>query len=323
MKYLWLLKLACAAAYIVCAALLSMQKPELCLSYENECSLEDTLHVSSAYRLPVCSKDGDPCLTQGDYNRCMFLNTTALSLDKLYEAESPNSVLVLNSLILASFMLLLSLLFDGDRTAEAESQSFASRKENIWMHWVIFALAIALIAISSFMLDGKKRNSSASCTAGNEDGCAALGDCEVEALGVEDAVTTKQLTVAGLVFVVVFTIVFMIPFDESELSDFFSCPPRLCRYRPRRAVVPEHLAHTADGHKADSAEMVTIDSSTECAICLELVKCSAETSPRLAPRALPCGHVFHCGCIEQWAARSGRTDTDDVHSQCPLCRTPV
>lgn len=93
-----------------------------------------------------------------------------------------------------------------------------NRKENIWMHWVIFALAIALIAISSFMLDGKKRNSSASCTAGNEDGCAALGDCEVEALGVEDAVTTKQLTIAGLVFVVVFTIVFMIPFDESELS---------------------------------------------------------------------------------------------------------
>lgn len=67
MKYLWLLKLACAAAYIVCAALLSMQKPELCLSYENECSLEDTLHVSSAYRLPVCTKVS--AMTEGYISR--------------------------------------------------------------------------------------------------------------------------------------------------------------------------------------------------------------------------------------------------------------
>lgn len=52
--YLWLLKLACAAGCIVCTALLSMHKPELCLSHRGDCSVEARLRVSSAFQLPVC-----------------------------------------------------------------------------------------------------------------------------------------------------------------------------------------------------------------------------------------------------------------------------
>ena len=55
-KYLWLLKLACAVGYIVCTALLSMHEPELCLSHHGDCSLEATLKVSSAFKLPVCEQ---------------------------------------------------------------------------------------------------------------------------------------------------------------------------------------------------------------------------------------------------------------------------
>lgn len=55
-KYLWLLKLACAVGYIVSTALLSMHKLELCLSHRGDCSLEATLSVGSAFQLPVCEK---------------------------------------------------------------------------------------------------------------------------------------------------------------------------------------------------------------------------------------------------------------------------
>src|SRR5690554_2388473 len=86
------------------------------------------------------------------------------------------------------------------------------------MHWVIFGLAIGLIGVSSYLIDEGIVNYAASCASGSEEGCAALSDCELEAIVVMDATLTKQLSIAGLICVVIFTVIFVIPVDESELA---------------------------------------------------------------------------------------------------------
>src|SRR3546814_10359845 len=90
------------------------------------------------------------------------------------------------------------------------------RKESIWTHWVIFAFAVALIGISSHIIDRNAVNSSASCESGSEEDCASLSACSFEVIGVGDAALNKLLTIIGLVCIVTFTIVFLIPVDESE-----------------------------------------------------------------------------------------------------------
>jgi hypothetical protein len=47
----------------------------------------------------------------------------------------------------------------------------------------------------------------------------------------------------------------------------------------------------------------------ECAICYE--DCTLSTHTKL----VPCGHIFHPGCIQQWYAHGGTT--------CPLCRQQI
>ena len=47
------------------------------------------------------------------------------------------------------------------------------------------------------------------------------------------------------------------------------------------------------------------DSPDACCICLEDMKKGDIV------RILPCEHMFHCGCIEEWIQRS---------PECPICR---
>lgn len=47
----------------------------------------------------------------------------------------------------------------------------------------------------------------------------------------------------------------------------------------------------------------------ECAICKEHMK---------AAKVLPCGHIYHLGCLRDWLQQSG---TDNF--TCPICRTPL
>lgn len=47
------------------------------------------------------------------------------------------------------------------------------------------------------------------------------------------------------------------------------------------------------------------ESGLSCAICLATYTCSEKV------RVLPCGHRFHCGCIDRWLLEQSRT--------CPLC----
>lgn len=62
------------------------------------------------------------------------------------------------------------------------------------------------------------------------------------------------------------------------------------RRRPRRDVV-------LDSHKCTKMDT--------CSVCLETMEIGADVC------ALPCAHVFHKNCIEQWARRK---------STCPMCR---
>ncbi|DBB08780.1 TPA: hypothetical protein ACH3X3_007445 [Trebouxia sp. C0006] len=47
----------------------------------------------------------------------------------------------------------------------------------------------------------------------------------------------------------------------------------------------------------------------ECAICKEHMKTA---------KVLPCGHIYHLGCLRDWLQQSG---TDNF--TCPICRTPL
>ena len=64
---------------------------------------------------------------------------------------------------------------------------------------------------------------------------------------------------------------------------------------------------------ADAAAFLVTDdggAGVECAVCLSTFR-AADAAP---VRLLPCMHVFHCGCIDPWLARSVR---------CPTCKERV
>ncbi len=45
----------------------------------------------------------------------------------------------------------------------------------------------------------------------------------------------------------------------------------------------------------------------DCSVC-------AETDTKGVAKVLPCTHVFHKQCIDQWLA---------IHGTCPICRAPL
>ena len=70
------------------------------------------------------------------------------------------------------------------------------------------------------------------------------------------------------------------------------------------------LRHTAKLPKTPlsttSASRQMLHDSLSCSICLEALVLSGRER-----RALPCSHVFHADCVEQWLRESGA---------CPVCR---
>lgn len=53
--------------------------------------------------------------------------SSAVDLDQIFAAESPTGSLILNSLIMSSLLILLCMLFDGDRNVQSTPQSFTTR----------------------------------------------------------------------------------------------------------------------------------------------------------------------------------------------------
>ena len=51
-----------------------------------------------------------------------------------------------------------------------------------------------------------------------------------------------------------------------------------------------------------------IDSRIDCVICMSQVENSASI------RQLPCDHIYHTECIDQWLL---------VNKKCPICRKPT
>lgn len=74
-------------------------------------------------------QNGELCVSQHDYSSCAFLNTTSntASLDKLYTADAQHGETLLCALVIAALLLLLCVLFDGDRSLQLDAQSFSSR----------------------------------------------------------------------------------------------------------------------------------------------------------------------------------------------------
>ena len=73
------------------------------------------------------------------------------------------------------------------------------------------------------------------------------------------------------------------------------------------AAASSTAAHVSEGSSPEEGSSSSI-SIMECSICLENLKDGR------FPEFLPCGHGFHCGCLEQWRSYS---------NCCPLCRNPT
>lgn len=58
---------------------------------------------------------------------CCGSTSSVVSLDKLYKADSPYGETLLCALVIAALLLLLCVLFDGDRSLQFDAQSFSSR----------------------------------------------------------------------------------------------------------------------------------------------------------------------------------------------------
>ena len=68
--------------------------------------------------------------------------------------------------------------------------------------------------------------------------------------------------------------------------------------------------HVYDARHDDASRLATMG----CRICLDAY------TPDERPAALPCGHVFHHACLQDWLTT--RTH-GAVPSGCPLCKAPA
>ncbi|WOL10031.1 E3 ubiquitin-protein ligase [Canna indica] len=99
--------------------------------------------------------------------------------------------------------------------------------------------------------------------------------------------------------------------DQEGASEEDIC--QLPKYKFRRIGDPEKLDETSGPFSgimtecdSDSpVEHVISAENAECCICLSPYEDGAEL------RELPCGHHFHCGCIDKWL---------HINATCPLCK---
>ncbi|KAJ6095383.1 hypothetical protein N7486_006129 [Penicillium sp. IBT 16267x] len=92
-----------------------------------------------------------------------------------------------------------------------------------------------------------------------------------------------------------------IEFDDVTNDELDFLTEEQAHGQPEGPVTPNNF-HLFPGRDVDQQ---MIDSGVECVICLSL--------PELGKRVtvLPCEHLFHYICIQQWLTRS---------TTCPLCR---
>lgn len=57
-----------------------------------------------------------------------------------------------------------------------------------------------------------------------------------------------------------------------------------------------------------------VEKPHQCVVCLNYVPEDSISSPKRFLKKLPCGHVFHVRCINQWLVK---------HISCPTCRQMV
>ncbi|XP_031251751.1 E3 ubiquitin-protein ligase At1g12760-like isoform X1 [Pistacia vera] len=89
---------------------------------------------------------------------------------------------------------------------------------------------------------------------------------------------------------------------------------RLSKYKFRRVVDNEKLTSDAQGSHGGimtecgsdtPSEHVLSQEDAECCICLSAYEDGVEL------RELPCGHHFHCACVDKWLY---------INATCPLCK---
>lgn len=79
-------------------------------------------------------------------------------------------------------------------------------------------------------------------------------------------------------------------------------------------AVPKDMSESTESIESLPQAQSVQQRDDKCVICLEAFR----TGDRL--RVLPCGHRFHCGCIDKWLSGSF-SDVNCVNSSCPTCKS--
>ncbi|XP_036332209.1 E3 ubiquitin-protein ligase RNF165-like [Rhagoletis pomonella] len=91
-------------------------------------------------------------------------------------------------------------------------------------------------------------------------------------------------------------------------NTFQKCPERVERKKPH--FVPEIIERNTLPHKYKRVRRPSEsdEDAEKCAICLSLFEIENDV------RRLPCMHLFHTDCVDQWLV---------TNKHCPICRVDI
>ncbi|KAJ9183903.1 hypothetical protein P3X46_007702 [Hevea brasiliensis] len=73
-------------------------------------------------------------------------------------------------------------------------------------------------------------------------------------------------------------------------------------------TLPSNFAHQISESESLVDDMLTVVSDDVCSVCMEGFQSG------VGGKRVPCGHVYHAGCISSWLSNC---------NSCPLCRCNI
>lgn len=98
--------------------------------------------------------------------------------------------------------------------------------------------------------------------------------------------------------------------DGRPRSALMINPSHFIQPHPRHRLVAQSNQRPANPNKTRSFQVSRFrsDETVSCTICMENLKKKEKV------KTLPCMHIFHPGCIDEWLLRS---------NQCPICKFQI